>query len=659
MIPEAEVLLGLRVRSRRGTGVAALSLFVFYAITMSRSFSLYDSPELALVAEQLGLGHPLGQPLHTFLGAMAARLPGVDPLVALNGLSALFGALAVIPATSLAQTAIDLNRDDVDRAQRFVAPTVALIGALPFLWEPATRIEVYPLAVFCGLWALAKLAPILHDPEARAGVYFAAGCALGLSASTNPVCAAGAALGVAPVLIVRTAMRKIWPRQLLSLVFGGVLGLLPYAYVFAVASREDALVWGQPVDATSVRRYFTAADFAPKQVDSIDLWWGHVVDLGVWSLHNAAFAVVLAGFVGFLVFRQPSGFGISLLTITLSFFTGFLARNGVFAPDVLDYLGYLALPMWISAAGTGLLVARVALDRSGLALVLVGLIASLAIAVPPGAFDRTRRSDAYTEELAYQSLLAAPKDGILLVERDHWVGAIWYLQEQLGLRTDVVSIAYGLAGSSWYWAHVHRQHPGLAEFELRGEGGNPGRVERFLAANPNRPIQIERVELAEQLGLNTCPADWLLDVATSCEAATEPPAITRHAAEAMATLDDGSPGTDGLLALVAFDRGHDLWRHGLARSAVTSLLAGVPLEDGLDEVDLSVIPERVEPQSSPAPDYDPRTALGHPAKNLHYASLIARATHATDLAAYFETLAEALGPVTPKFTGMPSSPANL
>ncbi|MEM7136909.1 MAG: DUF2723 domain-containing protein [Myxococcota bacterium] len=659
MIPEAESLLGLRVRSRRGTGVAALGLFVFYALTMSRSFSLYDSPELALVAEQLGLGHPLGQPLHTLLGAMAARLPGIDPLIALNGLSALFGALAVVPATSLAQTLIDLNRDDVDRAQRFVAPTTALVGALPVLWEPATRIEVYPVAVFFGLWALAKLAPALHDPEARAGVYFAAGCALGLSASANPVCAVGAALGVAPILIVRTAKRKIWPRQLLGLVVGGVSGLLPYSYVFAVASREDALVWGQPVDTMSVRRYFTAADFTPKQVDSIDAWWGHVIDLGAWSLHNAAFAVVIAGLVGFLIFARPSALGASLLAITLGFFTGFLARNGVFAPDVLDYLGYLALPMWISAAGVALLVARVAVDRPGPAWVLVGLIASLAIVVPPGAFERTRQRDAYTEELAYQSLLAAPDNAILLVERDHWVGAIWYLQEQLGLRSDVVSIAYGLTGSSWYWNHVYRQHPDLFAFEVRGEGGNPGRVERFLNANPSRPVQVERVELAEALSLSTCPANWLLDVTTACEASADAPAIVEHAEEAITALDQGSPGTDGLLALVTFDRGHDLWRHGLARAAVASLLAGVPRQDGLDAVDLSVIPERVDPQSSPAPDYDPRTALGHPAKNLHYASLIARATHANDLAVYFESLAEALGPVTPKFTGMPTTPASL
>ena len=127
MTGERDRLLALPVPSRRHTAISAIALFVFYVLTMSRSLSLYDSPELALVAEQLGLGHPLGQPLHTLLGALLARLPGVDPLIALNGLSALAGALTVIPATSLAETLLRANGDDRDGDWRWVAPTIAIV----------------------------------------------------------------------------------------------------------------------------------------------------------------------------------------------------------------------------------------------------------------------------------------------------------------------------------------------------------------------------------------------------------------------------------------------------------------------------------------------------------------------------------------------------
>ena len=43
-------LIGLPVRSRVATAAAAGALFAFYAATMCRSLSLYDSTELALVA---------------------------------------------------------------------------------------------------------------------------------------------------------------------------------------------------------------------------------------------------------------------------------------------------------------------------------------------------------------------------------------------------------------------------------------------------------------------------------------------------------------------------------------------------------------------------------------------------------------------------------
>jgi len=222
----SERILGLPVQSRRNTAAAATALFVFYVLTMCRSLSMYDSPELALVAEQLGLGHPFGQPLHTIVGGLLAKLPGVDPLVALNGLSALAGALTVIPATSFAETLVRPGPDCPAGDVRFIAPTVALIGMHPALWEPSTRIEVYPLAVFLALWAAARFATAVLDCDRRSMPYLTTGLGLGLAASANPVCAFGVALAMTPRLLMGIARREI-PRRALGLVIsGGVLGLM-------------------------------------------------------------------------------------------------------------------------------------------------------------------------------------------------------------------------------------------------------------------------------------------------------------------------------------------------------------------------------------------------------------------------------------------------
>ncbi|MDH3485740.1 MAG: DUF2723 domain-containing protein [Myxococcales bacterium] len=659
MTDDPDRLLALPVPSRRHTALSATALFIFYVSTMSRSLSLYDSPELALVAEQLGLGHPLGQPLHTLLGGLVARLPGVDPLIALNGLSALAGALTVIPATSLAGTLLRANAGAREGDWRWIAPAIAIVGMLPVLWEPSTRIEVYPLAFFCGLWGAARLTSAWVDSKRGALAYLSTGVALGLSASANAVCAFGIAVALFPSLTAATLQRTTSPRELGALIGGGILGLTPYSYVFAVARREDVVVWGAPTNAASIRHYFTAADFTPKQVGSFLEWWEHVGELFFWSLHNGLLALMLVGLVGFVSFRRPMLLGASFLGITLAFFVSFVARNGVFATDVLDYLGYLAIPTWIAATGVGLFVAHLAGRRLLWGAAAIGLVVLFVMVTTPRPLGRTRHLDTYSEALAYQALRAAPRNAVLILEQDHWIGPMWYLQERLDVRGDVVVVAYGLSASEWYWRYLYRRHPTLHDFELRAKGGRAARVQRFVKANGDRPVQVERIALANALGLSTCPSDWLLDVTRTCNPVTSAPLLATYTAAELYRLGQGSPGTDGLIALVTLDRGYDLWTHGLPRAAVEVLLAGVPAIEGLERVDLSLLPARVDPQARPSPLYEPHVALGHPARNLHYAAVIARASRLPKLADYLERLSDALGPVEPKFASLTRSPANL
>ncbi len=655
----AKRLLGLPVHSRRITAASTSALFVFYVLTMCRSLSMYDSPELAMVAEQLGLGHPFGQPLHTILGAIASRLPGVDSLVGLNGLSALFGALTVIPATSFAETLVRPDPDCPEGDLRYVAPCIALLGMHPALWEPATRIEVYPLAVFFALWAAARFASAVLDEEQRPGPYFASGLGLGLAASANVVCAFGVALAMTPRLLMGIARQEIPRRALRMLIGGGLLGLAMHLYVFAVAGRTDVVVWGAPTSAQSIAHYFTAADFASKGVESWSEWWGHIVELFFWSLRDGLLALLLAGFGGYALYARRRGLGRFFFNATWIFFVAFIARNGVFAPDVLDYNGYLAIPAWLAASGVGLLLAYLGYHRASWAPVMLAALLLLVMVAPPVPYQRSRDRDTFTSDIGLEALRAAPPNAILIVERDHWVGPMWYLQERRRIRPDVTLLAHGLASSEWFWDHLYRRHPDLGPFELRGPGGRDARVRRFLRANPDRPIQVSRAALADRLGVPTCPSEWLLDVRSRCGDSAHEPELARYASVALAELREGSPGTDGLIALVTLDRGHDLYAQGFPRAAISTLLAGVPRLDAFAEGSLATVPVRIERMARPEPRYDPPVALGHPARNLHYASRIAEATGAKGLARYLADLSNAMGPVEPKFATLPASPANL
>jgi len=652
-------ILGLPVYSRWTTIASTVALFIFYVMTMGRSLSMYDSPELALVAEQLGLGHPFGQPLHTILGALVSRVPGANPLIALNALSALAGALTVIPATSFAETLVRPGPDCPDGDLRYVAPTIALLGVHPALWEPSTRIEVYPLAVFFAIWAAARFTSAILDRDPGSRPYFATGLALGLTASANLVCALVVAVAMTPRLLMGIVREEIPRRALGMLTAGGLLGLVTYAYVFLVAGRTDVVVWGAPTNARSIAHYFSAADFASKGVASWSEWWEHVRSLFFWSLENGFLALLLAGFTGYALYARQRGLGRFFFNATLIIFVAFIARNGMFAPDVLDYNGYLAIPAWLAAAGVGLFLAYLGERRASWAPVALAALLFFVMVAPPAPYQRTRHRDVFTWDIAFEALQAAPLDAVLIVERDHWIGPMWYLQEQRTVRPDVTLVAHGLSSSGWFWDHLYRRHPDLEPIELRGPGGRDARVRRFLRANASRPIQIERVALADRLGLPTCPGEWMLDVRSRCGDAAHEPALARYASIALAELQEGSPGTDGLIALVTLDRGHDLYSQGFPRAAIATLLAGVPRLEGFEEISLSTVPARIERTVRPAPVYDPPVALGHPARNLHYASRIAEATGANGLARYLADLATAMGPVQPKFATLPASPANL
>lgn len=652
-------LLGLPVHSRSITAASALALLVFYVLTMGRSLSMYDSPELALVAEQLGLGHPFGQPLHTILGALVANLPGVDPLVALNALSAFFGALTVVPATSFAEALVRPGPACREGEVRYIAPTIALLGMHPSLWEPSTRIEVYSIAVFFALWAAARFANAVLDEADESRPYFATGLSLGLAASANVVCAFGVALAMTPRLLIGIVRQEIPKRALGTIVVGGLLGLTTYLYVFMVAGRTDAVVWGAPNNAASIIHYFSAADFASKGVDSWADWWEHVRQLFFWSFGNGLFALLIAGFAGYALYARKRGLGRFFFNATWIFFVAFIARNGVFAPDVLDYGGYLATPAWLAASGVGLFLAYLGHYKAAWAPVVLAALLLVVMVVPPAPYQRSRNRDTFTADIGREALLAAPPNAIVIVARDHWIGPMWYLQEQQGIRPDVTLLAHGLASSEWFWRHLYRRHPDLVDFELRGPGGRDARVRRFLRANPGRRVQVERAALANRIGLPTCPGEWMLDVRSRCGESAREPELARYASVALSELRGGSPGTDGLIALVTLDRGHDLFSLGFPRIAIATLLAGVPRVDGFDEDNLLRVPARIPAAVRPAPSYTPPVALGHPARNLDYASRIADATGAPELARYLADLSAAMGPVEPKFASMADSPANL
>ena len=618
----------LPLRNRRWTYGWTLVLLAYYLATMTRGLSLYDSPELALVGEQFGLGHPIGQPLHTIVAHLFSRIAlffNVDPLIAMNALSAIAGALTLPAVCSIGESLID---EDIQHAHatRWLAPATALAATHVALWEPATRIEVYTLATCLGMFGVARLVHVFGFKHSPVKNHWLTGLLFGLSAATHAHIGVAFAIACGPRCLLAVYRKETATTTPLKIIAGGLTGLLFYLYIpWAAQNAGDALIWGQPDDWKSLRHYFSGADYAKNRTITLQLFGEHLIEWLKWSFRKGHLIFLLVGFIGYARFAKQRGIGRFLFWVTLTYLLGQVLANAIFAPDILDYLEYLLPVFWISALGIGLMVVLGARKNSLIGVATFVLAATLVGFWPPSPLHRTRHLDNATEELATAALDAAPKNAILIVEHDHWAAPLWYVQEQRNVRADVTVIAYGLGSSSWYWAHILRRHPDLNPFELLGPGGKNARIDRLQTANRGRPLLVETTSLAARLKKRGCVGAYFVHVTKRCTPTKYPTELEASIHTLVASLRDGSPGTLDMLTLIAMHRGIDRARAGQPRAAVRVLLAtDDPAYGSTAHVD-DEFPARSRPLNIGVPNFARPVALGSIERNLFIAASIARA----------------------------------
>ncbi|HKU44589.1 MAG TPA: DUF2723 domain-containing protein, partial [Polyangiales bacterium] len=542
--------LGVPLRARAATWLATCTLALYYCFSMARDLSLYDSGELALAAVQLGLAHPPGQPLHTLLGFALSHLPGVSALLGVNLASALPAALTLIPATSLGQRL--LGETATPAALRCMPWLLAIWAVHPCLWEPATRVEVYALATLGAVFALALAAelPSLRSAPSlrrRRLQSLRVGLALGLCASANPVIALATALALAGLVgrEVRASFSLAgW------LILGGLIGLLPYAYLPFVAGRTDVLVWGAPHDFASYGDYLLLRDYAHNQGITLGVWLSHLGEWLEWAGTQGLWPVLGVGAFAYLHLGR-SNVGAMTVSLQCTLLLSAIAANVVWHVEIPDYNGYMAAPLWALGAGTFALCLRPGRRRqpqiawSGLAIAC----AACALIALPAPYARTRSIDELARTLAERVLDEAPRGALVIAETDALAGALLYLQGAERARADVSVLVFGLASSSWHWQALARAHPELRSFALQGPGGRAARVRRWLTANSERPVLIERWQTARDIGLTVCPGGLYLRGGAACRTPQpQAPAAAQLIAAQVGMLGDGSPGAAGALA---------------------------------------------------------------------------------------------------------------
>ena len=590
------------LESGRAPGwVAAALLAAWYVATMARGLMWFDCGELALVGETLGLGHPPGQPLYTLMLAVAARLPGIDPLVAMNALSALCAALCAVPADALL-----VRMGQSSRSARVL--TLLAAGGLAPVWDQATRIELYAPAALLTLVLLAAGASVADRGRHRAWSWLGLGTLVGLNAGVNPILATTGAAAVGLYALPSLWRARALPRSVGAAFVGSALGCASYAYLLWVRTRPEALVWGDLATAEGTRDFLLGADYRHTAHAAFASVPAHLADWLGWLGRHGGLPALLVGVGGWLL-HGPARRRIILFALPVVAGVGFSMTYGVYFPDVPDFNGYLMPALWLAVLGAGGLATHLR-PRLGTAVLLVALVSTL-VSLERPIWHRGRADVDMPAELAAAWLAEMPPNGLLIVESDHLVFPLMYAQEARGQRVDVVLINAGWAASGWYWRHLYQRHPTLARIPLAAPSSDV-RLRRLLLAEPDRVARVESIELAGRLGVRPCPATWGLVLGRSCRLTVDQPDAFD---DRMAAWWRTGAGRDlisrRVLARLARDRAAGHWALGAPHQAITALRAGIDPEiaHGLP------LPDAPTPVSGPLPSAG-RTLIGDPRANL-------------------------------------------
>ena len=228
---------------------AVLGPFALYAATLPRTVVFEDDGLFLMAGVHLGVAHPPGYPIHTFIVHLFTRLPFGDPAVLGHLSSAVLGALACGAVYGCARLL---------RASPVPALTAAwLFGVSEQFWSQAIITEVYTLnaLLFFAAYALVLLGA--RDPGRRwplscAAVAWGAGLAnhWPLMVLATP----GLALALLPVW--RDVLHRL-PRLLgLSLASAA----LPYAWMVWLSHQAPLISFYGPIDTWSDFWFFVSRE---------------------------------------------------------------------------------------------------------------------------------------------------------------------------------------------------------------------------------------------------------------------------------------------------------------------------------------------------------------------------------------------------------------
>ena len=438
-------------------GLLGLCFLALYLRTLCPTVYVGDAGEIATAIATGGVAHPPGYPIFSLLGKLFLLLiPVGEPAFRIGCVAAVAGAGAVVGLYSFCR--------EVGASRTGSLVAAAVFGTGYTFWSQCTRVEVYSFHIWMGFLVL--LGAVRYR---RTG---------GLRDLALAALAAGVGIGhhITIVLLAPGALvlcgRRLWcdpglARRLGLATLLIAIGPLSYFLLWHTAAAQPLHNWGRP--------------------ETPLLLWNHATG----KLYRINLQLPDPGFLRYSLsaagryFLDNFPYGLGLLAVPGAWWlwrtrrdaaVGLLAAAGVVFGYNQCYRIIDLAPYYLIVWGcTAVLLARgwdwaaAYLPAPCGAPRLAWACAALLVCLPLGrnyaAADLSRAT--WARELARQNLECVEPNGVLLSYGDPDTFPLWYVQELLRVRRDVLVLDRALVRcaflalhtdpSEWYFRHLQQR----------------------------------------------------------------------------------------------------------------------------------------------------------------------------------------------------------
>ncbi|OYD14856.1 hypothetical protein CH330_07375 [candidate division WOR-3 bacterium JGI_Cruoil_03_51_56] len=427
-----------------GMGLLVLS---GYLICLCHLIGPGDSAELTLAALKLGIAHPPGYPLFTWLGRIATFIPLSEPAFATNLLTALIGAAAI----SFLYLAARIS--PISRIGSIV--TSLCFGFSATFWQNATSHEVYTLTM---LFLALLIFFCIQSGSGRPKMAIAAAFVLGLATSHQPT-----ALFWLPGLALLSFSRQRKPglNLILPCILLFLLGFSASLGTLIRATARPEINWGNPVNLSGFFRHITGAQYNSLSFGvSKATARTHLFGFPLLCVSELGIPSVLLSLTGIAtLFRRNRSSLIGFLLILATALFGICYNVPDYKPHLLA--SFMAVA-FLAGAGTDFIInkSRKYWKLTALFLIILGPGFTILNNLRLNLENRTT----IVHDLGINLLASLPAHAAFIYGSDVTGNAVQFLQANENTKPDVFLISAEMLFSSTYWKTLRQKIP-LPDFE--------------------------------------------------------------------------------------------------------------------------------------------------------------------------------------------------